>query len=174
MTSSIRQLLTVALAVGAAALVLAACGGGSGDDDDGGTATAAGSGLVSVQGVDGTNVLADAEGRTLYTADVERSEIRCTEACTSFWEPVDATASEARSAGADLELELGTVQRPDGGRQLTFDGLPLYTFTEEGPGQLEGDGFVDDFQGTHFEWAVATTGDSAPSDSTAPSESSPY
>jgi predicted lipoprotein with Yx(FWY)xxD motif len=173
MRSSIRHLLTVALAVGAAALVLAACGGGSGDDS--GTATAAGSGLVSVQSIDGTNVLADREGRTLYSADVERSGIRCTEACTSFWDPVDASASEARSAAADLELDLGTVQRPDGERQLTFDGLPLYTFTEEGPGQLDGDGFVDDFQRTHFEWAAATSGaDSAPSGANPPSDSSPY
>ena len=109
-----------------------------------------------MQSVDGTNVLADAEGRTLYTADVERSGIRCTEACTSFWDPVDATANEAQSAAGDLDLDLGTVQRPGGERQLTFDGLPLYTFTEEGPRQLDGDGFVDDFQGTHFEWAAAT------------------
>jgi predicted lipoprotein with Yx(FWY)xxD motif len=173
MRSSIRHLLTVALAVGAAALVLAACGGGSGDDS--GTATAAGSGLVSVQSVDGTNVLADGEGRTLYTADVERSGIRCTEACTSFWDPVDASASEAQSAAADLDLDLATVPRPDGERQLTFDGLPLYRFTEEGSGQIEGDGFVDDFQGTHFEWAAATTGaDSASSGANAPSDSSPY
>ena len=173
MRASIRHLVTVALAVGAAALLLAACGGDSGDDN--GTATAAGSGLVSVQSVDGTNVLADAEGRTLYTADVERSGIRCTEGCTSFWDPVDASASEARSAAADLGIELGAVRRPEGERQLTFDGLPLYTFTEEGPDQLDGDGFVDDFQGTHFEWAAATTGaESAPSGADAPSDGSPY
>ena len=173
MRPSIRHLLTVAFAVGAAALVLAACGGDSGDDND--SATASGTGLVSVQSVDGTNVLADSEGRTLYTADVERSGIRCTDACTSFWDPVDASASEAQSAAADLDVGLGTVQRPEGERQLTFDGLPLYTFTEEGPGQLDGDGFVDDFQGTHFEWVAATTGaDPAPPDGNAPGDSSPY
>jgi hypothetical protein len=54
-------------------------------------------------------------------------------------------------------------------------GLPLYTFTEEGPGQLDGDGFVDDFQGTHFEWAAAATGAaSGSSGSDGSSGSSPY
>jgi predicted lipoprotein with Yx(FWY)xxD motif len=173
MRRSITYSLTAALAVGVAALVLAACGGG--DDSDNGNATAAGSDIVSMQNVDGTNVLVDSQGRTLYTADVEKAGIRCTDGCTSFWEPVAASSSEAKSASADLDLDLGVVNRPDGDSQLTFKDLPLYTFTEEGPGQLDGDGFVDDFQGTHFEWAAATTGtQSAPSGSPAPSDSSPY
>jgi predicted lipoprotein with Yx(FWY)xxD motif len=176
MKLSIRRVLTVALAVGAAALVLAACGGG--DDDDNGNATAAdsgaGSSVLSVENVDGTNVLADAEGRTLYTAEVENGQIRCTGACTSFWEPVEASADEAESASADLDLDLGVVDRPGGGRQLTFKGLPLYSFTEEGPGQLDGDGFVDDFEGTRFEWAAATTGGGSGSAGSEPSYSSPY
>jgi predicted lipoprotein with Yx(FWY)xxD motif len=175
MRLSIRHLISATLAIGAAGLVLVACGG----DDQSGDATAAdagaSSGIVSVQSVDGTNVLADAEGQTLYSADVEMSRIRCTGACTSFWDPVNASANEARSAAADLDLELGTVKRPEGERQLTFEGLPLYTFTEEGPRQLDGDPFVDDFNGTRFAWAAATTGaQAAPSGSNAPSDKSPY
>ena len=64
--------------------------------------------------------------------------------------------------------------RTDGGRQLTFKGLPLYSFTEEGPGQLDGDGFVDDFDGTRFEWAAATTGGGSGSTGSEPGYSSPY
>jgi predicted lipoprotein with Yx(FWY)xxD motif len=149
----------VVLAIGVAALVLAACGGG----DDSGSASAAdvgaSSGLVSVKDVDGTKVLADSKGRTLYSADVEKGGmIKCTDGCTSFWDPVAASGKQAKSASSDLDMHFGVVKRPDGATQLALDGQPLYTFTQEGAGQLKGDGFSDDFQGTHFEWSAAKTG----------------
>jgi predicted lipoprotein with Yx(FWY)xxD motif len=79
-----------------------------------------------VQSIDGTDVLADSEGRTLYSAEVERDRrIRCTGACESFWDPVEASATDAESASADLVLEFGVLERPDGDRQLTLDGRPL-------------------------------------------------
>jgi predicted lipoprotein with Yx(FWY)xxD motif len=150
---------TAALAIGLAAVLLAACGGG--DNGDGGNATAAepGGGVVSVQSVDGTKVLVDSQGRSLYTADVEQNgQIHCTGACTSIWMPVAASAGEAKSASSDLDLDLGVVGRPDGGKQLTFKGRPLYSFTEENSGQLNGDGVMDNFDGTQFKWTAATTG----------------
>jgi predicted lipoprotein with Yx(FWY)xxD motif len=174
MRFSIKPSVTAAVAIGAAALVLAACGDSDSGNVDASTASG-GSGIVSIQSVDGTNVLADSDGRTLYSAEVEKARIRCTDGCTSFWEPVDASAKQSKSASADLDLDLGVVKRPDGADQLTFKGLPLYRFTEEGAGQLDGDGFVDDFAGTHFEWAAASTGaGSASSGSNRPSSPSPY
>jgi predicted lipoprotein with Yx(FWY)xxD motif len=156
MSISIRHTVAAALAVVAAGLLLAACGGGNGDDDA--AAADADGGIVSTRSVDGKDVLADSGGRTLYTADVEKRGIRCVDGCTSFWRPVDASAGEARSAADSLGLDIGVVERTGGEQQLTLKGLPLYTFTEEGPGQLTGDGFVDDFNGTQFEWAAASAG----------------
>jgi predicted lipoprotein with Yx(FWY)xxD motif len=174
MTLSIGHPLKAALAIGVAALALAACGG----DEDSGDATAAdaGSGIASVQSVDGTDVLVDAQGRTLYSAEVEMGgRILCTGSCTSIWNPVGASAGQAESAATELELDLDSIERPDGAEQLTLEGLPLYTFTEEGPGQLEGDGFVDEFEGSRFEWAAATAGaGSGSTGSDAPSVGSPY
>jgi predicted lipoprotein with Yx(FWY)xxD motif len=165
------------LAIGAVGLAVAGCGGG--DEEEaagGGGAASAGAAIVSVAGVDGTDVLTDSEGRTLYTAEVEKDgNILCVDACTSFWAPVAASAAEAETAAADLDMDLGVVDRPEGEQQLTLDGVPLYTFTEEGAGQLDGDGFTDDFQGTEFVWEAATAGSDS-SGSTAPSDdsSNPY
>ena len=176
MRLSIKHLVIAAVAIGLAAVLLAACGGGEDGDNGNATAADAGAGIVSVQSVDGTDVLVDSEGRTLYSADVEQNgRILCTGACTSFWDPIGASASEAASAATDLDLDLGVASRPDGDDQLTLDGLPLYSFTEEGPGELDGDGFVDDFEGTRFEWAAATTGaGSGSSGSDSPTDISPY
>ena len=174
MRVSIKHPVTAAVAISAAALVLAACGGNDSGNASAPTASG-GSGIVSIQRVDGTNVLADSKGRTLYSANVEKGRIHCTGTCTSFWAPVDASAKQSKSASADLNLGLGVVKRPDGTDQLTLNKLPLYRFTQEGAGQLDGNGFADDFEGTHFKWAAATTGaGSASMGSNQPSSPSPY
>ena len=91
----------------------------------------------------------------------------------TFWNPVSASSTQAKTAAADLNLDLGVVKRPGGARQLTFDGKPLYSFTEEGPGQLKGNGFVDDFHGTQFTWMAAAAG-AEPASSMPSGSSSPY
>jgi predicted lipoprotein with Yx(FWY)xxD motif len=155
------------LAAGLAALVLAACGGGdnggSSSGNSGSSSTMGTSGgIVSVKSVKGSDVLTDSQGKTLYTADVEKGgQIMCTGGCLSFWQPADGSAAQAKTAAADLNVKLGVVKRPDGKDQLTVDGKPLYSFAEEGAGKLTGNGFEDDFNGTHFTWSAATTSGTA-------------
>lgn len=159
---TITRALTVGLAL-AAALLLAACGE---DEDESGEATGvappAAAGVAAIESIGGTDVLVDSDGRALYSAEQEAGgEILCTGACTSIWDPVLASAGEAAATDA---AQLDVVERPDGDQQLALEGRPLYTFTEESPGQLTGDGFVDEFEGTEFEWMAATVGgDSASS-----------
>ena len=108
---------------------------------------------VSNESIDGTDVLVDSQGRALYSADQEQGgEVLCTAECASIWDPVPASDGDS----APAELKLDEVERPDGGMQLTYEGRPLYAFTEEGPGELTGDGFVDSFDGTRFSWSAAT------------------
>jgi predicted lipoprotein with Yx(FWY)xxD motif len=158
-----RSIILPTLLIVFAALGIAACGS---DDDSGASAAGSSGGIVSVADVDGTDVLADSAGKTLYSAAVEKGgKILCIDGCTAFWKPILATRADAKTASGQLDANLGVVKRPDGGQQLTFDGLPLYTFTDEGTGKLQGDGFADDFEGTHFEWQAARTSGGAPAPS---------
>jgi predicted lipoprotein with Yx(FWY)xxD motif len=155
-----RRALTLA-AIAGAALALVACGEDS-DDNAAADGDGSASGLVSIESVEGTEVLVDNDGRALYTSEPEESgRVRCTAGCLEFWEPIVLTGDE--SPPEDLGVALGVVDRPDGDRQLTLEGAPLYSFTEEGPGELAGDGVVDEFDGTQFTWrAAATAGAASP------------
>jgi predicted lipoprotein with Yx(FWY)xxD motif len=153
------------LVLGGAVLAIAACGGG-----DNGDATASGngsdSGSITAQTVDGMDVLVDSKGQVLYTNEQERGgKIVCTGDCTAIWAPVAASGSEP--SGSSVGGDVGTVKRPDGTEQVTFDGSPVYTFTEEGPGELTGDGVKDNFNGTKFSWQVVTASGGAAAPSTA-------
>jgi hypothetical protein len=71
---------------------------------------------------------------------------------------------------------VATVDRPDGSQQVTLDGAPLYTFTQEGPGEVTGDGASDSFGGEDFTWHAVTPSGSAstaPPSTTTSSGSSP-
>lgn len=143
----------------AAAVALAACGGGGG-----GNATAASTGAttVSTQNIGGTGtVLVDSSGQALYTPAQEAAagKVLCTGACNSFWVPV--TASGKVTGSSSVSGKLGTVKRPDGTMQATYNGMPLYSFTQDQAGQVTGDGFKDAFGGQQFTWHVVTVGNSS-------------
>lgn len=147
--------LFVPLVLIAAAAALAACGGGGG-----GTATAGtGNDAVSVQNVGGTGmVLVDSAGQALYASDQEAAagKVLCTGACNSFWEPL--TAQGGMTGSSSVSGALGTIKRPDGTTQVTYKGAPLYTFTQDGSGEVTGDGFKDAFGGQQFTWHAITVG----------------
>jgi predicted lipoprotein with Yx(FWY)xxD motif len=144
-------------AAAAGALALAACG--SGDDDSAnaapGTSAGGGSDTVSVASVEGIgDVLVDSSGMPLYTADEEvaaGNQVLCiTDSCTAFWVPLEPGAN-APTAGPGVP-ELGVAERPDGTEQVTAGGKLLYTFSQDSPGNVTGDGFEDDFDGQHLTW----------------------
>jgi predicted lipoprotein with Yx(FWY)xxD motif len=149
--------LLVPSAVVAAGLVAAACGssGGGGTSASAGTTNTGGAKTVSVKQVDGVgNVLTDSSGKALYTPDQEADgNVRCSGACTSFWTPL--AAGSGSTAPMSNEANLGVLQRPDGTKQVTDNGKPLYTFKLDSPGNVKGDGFSDDFGSQHFTWHVA-------------------
>ncbi|HYX84110.1 MAG TPA: hypothetical protein VE777_03985 [Gaiellales bacterium] len=141
----------------AATLVLSACGG-SGGSAGSAKAGASGSGgaTVSADSIGSFgNVLVDASGQPLYASDQEAGgKVLCTGKCLSFWRPLTISG---RPSAASLPGDLGTVTRPDGGRQVTYNGHLLYSFAEDRPGQVTGNGFADAFGGRHFTWHVVRT-----------------
>ena len=45
-----------------------------------------------------------------------------------------------------------------GRRQISAGSKPLYTFVQDEPGKITGDGFKDDFAGKAFTWHVVLAG----------------
>jgi predicted lipoprotein with Yx(FWY)xxD motif len=151
-----RLLILGALVVAAmiAAVAFAATGGG-GDDEPAPAAPSASGALVSTEEIDDAGeVVVDSEGRALYAADQETSAgmVLCADGCTSFWEPLTVSGGAPTADG--VSGELGVVERPDGARQVTLAGKLLYTFVEDAPGEVTGDGFEDAFDGQTLTWRV--------------------
>jgi predicted lipoprotein with Yx(FWY)xxD motif len=151
------------------ALVLAACGGSSTSGDT----PAAGAPTVSKMEVSGFgDVLVEANGRALYVSDEEAGgKVRCMDGCTAIWTPAVSTVKPTADAGVGGKLAL--VRRADGGRQVTLDGRPLYTFTQDpGAGKVTGNDVTDSFDGMKFTWHALTPTGAEVSKSEAPSSPS--
>jgi predicted lipoprotein with Yx(FWY)xxD motif len=154
-----RPLLFLSLAT---SLTLAACGGssygGGSSSSVSATTSSAQTGAVvktTASAALGSTVLTDSSGMTLYTLSAEQNgKFICTSApCTQVWHALGAPASGAPSGVASL----GTVTRPDGTKQVTYKGLPLYTFAQDQhPGEAKGQGVKD--VGT---WSAATVSSAA-------------
>jgi predicted lipoprotein with Yx(FWY)xxD motif len=161
----VRQVTRFLIPAVVASVLLAACGSSSSTSTSSQAAAStpapaqpSGSSAQVVKGASnsklGTTVLVDAKGMTLYTLSGEQNgKWICTSAkCVHAWPPLTATGSGTPSGSVG---SLGTVKRPDGATQITYKGMPLYTFVEDtSPGQAKGQGIKD--VGT---WtAVATSG----------------
>jgi predicted lipoprotein with Yx(FWY)xxD motif len=86
--------------------------------------------------IGGVDVLANADGLTLYWfAPDTTTSSKCFGSCAIYWPPV----SGSPAAGPGVTGKLGTIKRPGGGLQATYDGHPLYTYIgDRGPGQANG------------------------------------
>jgi predicted lipoprotein with Yx(FWY)xxD motif len=147
-----------AMAVATVALA-AGCGSSSGAGATGGAGSAAVVRSAHSAAL-GTTVLVDSRGMTLYSLSAERNgRFVCTRdstvpgssrSCLSAWRPLIVNGSVTGQGVPSL----GTIVRPDGaGRQVTYRGLPLYTFAgDTSPGDASGNGFKD--VGT---WLAATS-----------------
>ena len=86
-------------------------------------------------------VLTNTKGLTLYTLSGEKNgRFICTGSCTKTWPPL-LVAAGTKPKGP---VTLGTIKRPEGKIQVTFKGLPLYTFDGDSKkGEANGEGLKD-------------------------------
>ena len=92
----------------------------------------------------GTKIVVNSAGFTVYhLLSEKKGSIACTGACRKAWPPLLVSGSAKPSAGSGLSAsKLGTIKRPDGGVQLTYNGYALYLYSaDKKAGQVNGQGF---------------------------------
>ncbi|GGH96915.1 hypothetical protein ACFFGR_00265 [Arthrobacter liuii] len=88
------------------------------------------------------SIVVDAKGMSLYlfakdTKDSGTSA--CTGSCLVQWTPLTTTSGSPAADG--VTGKLGTITSPDGKKQVTLNGMPLYYFAKDTkPGDILGQG----------------------------------
>jgi predicted lipoprotein with Yx(FWY)xxD motif len=150
----VRLTLVVAGAAFAIASCSAATGSGSAAQPRQ-TSTPLGPGQTLVIGVAGSpslgSYLTGAGGRALYVLIRDApGRTTCSGTCATEWPPLKAGAQASIAGPASAQLAFGTLTRPDGSAQATYDGWPLYYYSgDTAAGQTKG-------QGSQGVWFVAS------------------
>ena len=104
------------------------------------------------------SIVVSNKGLTLYAVSSERAgKVKCTGNCAYFWFPLLVSAKSQVVAGKGVSpAKIGTIKRPNGTLQVTYNKLPLYRYyRDRKPGSVKGQG-VKDPAGTW--WVVSTSG----------------
>ena len=86
-------------------------------------------------------VLVNSKGLTLYMFVPDKhAKVTCKGTCAAVWPPVKLpSGAKPHAAGAVKARLLGSDANPLGGRVVTYDGWPLYTYVGDGsPGKATG------------------------------------
>ena len=92
------------------------------------------------------------DGKTLYTfkKDTTPNQSVCTGDCASKWPPFTLDEDEKAEAGDGVTGKIATFDRPDGKKQVSYNGQPLYYFSGDAKaGDTNGQGVLNI-------WFVAT------------------
>ncbi len=84
------------------------------------------------------------QGMTLYRFAQDEADVsNCYDQCAANWPPLLASSGEP-TAGEGLSGQLGVIERTDSGRQVTYNGQPLYFFIKDSKfGDTTGQGVGD-------------------------------
>jgi predicted lipoprotein with Yx(FWY)xxD motif len=154
------------IALSAFALALAGAGVGIGISSSGASASSAPAGQATLHTatatVNGTRetILVDAKNRPLYTFKTDTATTSNVKGqLAALWPPLKAGGMPTASgAGGTL-----TVVSTPNGRQVAYNGHFLYTFVDDSPGKVTGQGVQDFFVATPGTGGAAATTAPAPS-----------
>lgn len=171
-TKKISVILAAAALGAAAALTLAGCtgggagstgayGAGSGAASPGGGASASSSATggnadgdrLSTGSTSLGTVVVDGQGMTVYFYGQDtkgETASTCTGACAAQWPPVTSSGTPKVTG---VTGTVSTIAWPNGARQVTLDGLPIYTFAgDSAKGDVNGQLVANTW------WAVSPAG----------------
>ncbi len=76
------------------------------------------------------DILTDSKGMTLYQFAKDQANVsNCSGGCATAWPPLVVAAGQDPTAGDGISGKLGVITRQDGSLQVTYNSLPLYTFS---------------------------------------------
>ena len=140
-----RALLTLSgvLAIG---VIAAACGSSTKTSSVPPATSGAAATTAAVDTATNANlgkILVDSKGFTLYRLNKDSvNKSTCDTACVQIWPRLFQTGSGSPVGGSGV-TGLGTINVA-GGKQVTYQGMPLYTYTgDSSPGQVNGQNFTD-------------------------------
>lgn len=85
-------------------------------------------------------IVVDGKGMTAYyfTKDTKDSGVSaCSGDCATAWPAIETTSDTPTVDG--VTGTVGTIPAADGGKQITIDGMPIYTFAKDmAPGDVNG------------------------------------
>ena len=132
--------LAAVVIVAVAVVAISASGGGSKQTASAsGPSTTGTTPSVSLHKSSLGSILVDSRGRTLYLVEADKAgRSACSGGCAALWPPLPATGTPHGGPGVQAG-KLGTIARSGGGRQVTYNGHPLYTFAGDAkPGDTAG------------------------------------
>lgn len=140
-----KKHLSIGLSAFALAALLSGCAGTGGTATStpaAATAPAAATPDLKVADSTAGRIVVDGKGMSVYyyTKDVKDSGTSaCTGGCIAAWPPVLAAAETPAVDG--VTGTVGTIATPEGKKQLTINGMPVYSFAKDlAAGDIRGQG----------------------------------
>jgi predicted lipoprotein with Yx(FWY)xxD motif len=115
------------------------------------TTSAPGEAILTKHSKLGTILAAGPKKMTVYLFEGDRpGQAACMEACAQVW-PAVTSAGAAQAGGTAVAADLSTLTRPDGTKQVTYKGHPLYFFAKDKDG---GDAYGQGIKSFGADWYV--------------------